>query len=387
MSRLQASLRVADTESMEPSVNQLLEQASQAAGRFADVLHKYADFGFDVQRGPALHKDYVAAKDQLNDVLRTLYAAYPDLKKPIAPEPIKPQPAPTPVNPVPAPADPVPQPVPVEPKPQLDLTRPNWLGEWSGRQPRNYVQSLAASAGKQTLLLIGYFMYGRDNGNYSAGGAHSEAEFLGFYQGIADGVGDVPTWVVLEPDSLGLLDGLSAQGKEQRLRLLQKAIDILNAKSNITIWLDVSSWLSAEEAARRLSRFTGIDGFSLNVSGYHSIEDLTPWAEQVSKTTGYKYVIDTSRNGRGNPHKPAWCNVIDTLIGIAPTTETHAPNCAAYIWAKVPGESDGSKINGYDGDGQKDRSDIPRAGEPWPEFREAIYSGNWTAFKVRYGVK
>lgn len=73
------------------------------------------------------------------------------------------------------------------------------------------------------------------------------------------------------------------------------------------------------------------------------------------------FVIDTSRNGAG-PHdmtefagppfdQPSsviaalasggWCNPPDAGLGLRPTTNTGTPLLDAYLWVKIPGESDG----------------------------------------------
>lgn len=271
-------------------------------------------------------------------------------------------------------------------QPILNLTKANWLGEWSGRNPWQYIKNLVNQAGNKQLLCIGYFLPNRDNGNFSGGGAHSEQEFYDFYGAAADAIGNNSALWVLEPDALGLMDGIPQDQQEARYRYLQGAIDALNKKPNISIYADASTWVQAAEMAKRLQRLKNIDGFSTNVSGYKATNVVAPWAEDVSTRTKLKYILDTSRNGRGNPHEPAWCNVTDTLIGMPPTTKTHSRNCQMYFWGKVPGESDGQKINGHDQDGKPPRQDVPAAGTYWPEFKEAIYSGNWDAFKRKYQV-
>ncbi|WP_315096623.1 glycoside hydrolase family 6 protein [uncultured Cellulomonas sp.] len=61
-------------------------------------------------------------------------------------------------------------------------------------------------------------------------------------------------------------------------------------------------------------------------------------------------VIDTSRNGQGPWTAPAgspagdaqvWCNPPDRGLGDRPTLSTGDPYVDAYLWVKVPGESDG----------------------------------------------
>ena len=61
-------------------------------------------------------------------------------------------------------------------------------------------------------------------------------------------------------------------------------------------------------------------------------------------------VIDTSRNGQGPWTPPAdhpagdpqvWCNPPGRGLGQRPTTNTGEPFVDAYLWVKIPGESDG----------------------------------------------
>jgi len=61
-------------------------------------------------------------------------------------------------------------------------------------------------------------------------------------------------------------------------------------------------------------------------------------------------VIDTSRNGQGPWTPPAgngwpdaqdWCNPPDRGLGARPTTNTGSALADAFLWVKIPGESDG----------------------------------------------
>lgn len=66
------------------------------------------------------------------------------------------------------------------------------------------------------------------------------------------------------------------------------------------------------------------------------------------------FVIDTSRNGLGPWQPPAgvypdpqdWCNPPDRGVGISATVETGVPLLDAYLWVKIPGESDGQCTRG-----------------------------------------
>ena len=94
------------------------------------------------------------------------------------------------------------------------------------------------------------------------------------------------------------------------------------------------------------------------------------------------FIIDTSRNGLGPwvptaeqaaqfPDPQTWCNPPDRGIGLRPTTATASRLVDAYVWIKVPGESDGQCSRGL-GTGDNvvdpiwDQVD-PDAGEWFPE--------------------
>jgi endoglucanase len=64
------------------------------------------------------------------------------------------------------------------------------------------------------------------------------------------------------------------------------------------------------------------------------------------------FVVDTSRNGTGPWQAPAypdpqdWCNPPDRGLGIEPTADTGSSLLDAYLWVKIPGESDGACTRG-----------------------------------------
>lgn len=92
------------------------------------------------------------------------------------------------------------------------------------------------------------------------------------------------------------------------------------------------------------------------------------------------FVTDTSRNGVGpwqaTPEQQAlgdvqdWCNPPGRGVGVRPSTETSSPLIDAYLWIKVPGESDG-QCNRWEPAGSPDpvRGMMdPVAGEWFPEM-------------------
>ena len=64
------------------------------------------------------------------------------------------------------------------------------------------------------------------------------------------------------------------------------------------------------------------------------------------------FVVDTSRNGAGPWQPPAypdpqdWCNPPDRGLGLPPTADTGNALVDAYLWLKIPGESDGECTRG-----------------------------------------
>lgn len=89
-----------------------------------------------------------------------------------------------------------------------------------------------------------------------------------------------------------------------------------------------------------------------NTAGINSRYDLI--LGDVEPTT--HFVIDTSRNGQGPwtptseqtawPDPQTWCNPPARGIGIQPTTDTGNELVDAFLWIKVPGESDGQCSRG-----------------------------------------
>ena len=216
-------------------------------------------------------------------------------------------------------------------------------------------------------MLVAYDLPYRDCGQYSAGGQNDPESYRAWVREFAEGIGDRPAVVILEPDGLTLTDCLDEAQKAERFELLGFAVDTFRAKPDVDVYIDAghSNWLPPEEAARRL-QLAGIEqaaGFSLNVSNFQRTDDLIAYGKAVSDAIGAEdgahFVIDTSRNGNGpwdSDDPEAWCNPPGRALGEAPTVETADPLVDAYLWIKRPGESDGSCRG------------APEAGEWFPEY-------------------
>ncbi|MFI1509478.1 glycoside hydrolase family 6 protein [Streptomyces sp. NPDC020597] len=94
------------------------------------------------------------------------------------------------------------------------------------------------------------------------------------------------------------------------------------------------------------------------------------------------FVIDTSRNGLGawtpQPGKysgdpEVWCNAPGRGLGPRPTAATGVPLVDAYLWIKIPGESDGSCTRNTGGTIDPEYGIVdPPAGAWWPDQAHAL---------------
>lgn len=233
-----------------------------------------------------------------------------------------------------------------------------WLGEWSGDVRAEVSRTISAAAGRIPVFVV-YNIPNRDCGSYSAGGATSAAGYKGWIRQVAAGLSSGAV-VIVEPDAVAGMDCLSAAMQDDRAELLRDAVTVLKGAGAI-VYLDAghARWHSASTMAERLRR-TGIanaDGFALNVSNYVQSEENIRYGEQVSSLTGGRhFIIDTSRNGIGPISADAWCNPRGRALGKLPTTNTGHALIDAFLWVKVPGESDGTCNGG------------PSAGAWWAEY-------------------
>jgi endoglucanase len=117
------------------------------------------------------------------------------------------------------------------------------------------------------------------------------------------------------------------------------------------------------------------------------------------------YVIDTSRNGRGPldasvygqaPYnQPAsvvstiaggnWCNPPGAGLGLPPSAATGVPLLDAYLWIKVPGESDGP-CNAAGGARAWDFGAFSRPGWPTTPAQQALFDPLWGLFDPAAGA-
>lgn len=214
------------------------------------------------------------------------------------------------------------------------------------------VTSGAAAAGR-VAVLVPYAIPDRDCGGASRGGAPDLAAYDAWIREFAAGLGDGPVIVVLEPDSIALSDCLADDARAARYASLARAARTLKAAGPRTrVYFDAghSGWNPAAKQAAQLraaGAATSGDGVFTNVSNFHRTADEARYARRVLEALGgppgLGAVIDTSRNGNGAPARGAWCDPDGRALGRTPTTETGEARIDAYLWVKLPGESDGCK--------------------------------------------
>lgn len=270
----------------------------------------------------------------------------------------------------------------------------------------------------QVPVLVAYNVPGRDCSQYSGGGASNTAEYTAWVDGFAAGIGSARSVVILEPDGLALPPescGGTPEQQAARVTEINYAVDRIGRQPRALVYLDGShsSWRNVDDMATRLIEggVARARGFFLNVSNYRTDADLIRYGTMVSKCIWYvrnggsaascanqywppadadawyaanvpatatltPFVIDTSRNGQGPWTPPAgaypdpqdWCNPPGRGVGTRPTANTGVPLLDAFLWVKVPGESDGSCTRGLPGPADPEWGVVdPAAGVWWPD--------------------
>lgn len=236
-----------------------------------------------------------------------------------------------------------------------------WFGNWNADVRADVDRVVGAATAAGTLpVLVAYNIPLRDCGSYSAGGAASATAYRAWIDAYAAGLASRRALVVLEPDAVAGIGCLSSGDQATRLDLLRYAVRTLRDAGGL-VYLDAGNnrWQTASTVASRLIN-AGIElaaGFSLNVSNFFTTADEVAYGNAISALVGGKhYVIDTSRNGLGATPDAQWCNPEGRALGERPTSFTGRALVDAFLWVKVPGESDGS-CNGH-----------PRSGTWMPEY-------------------
>ncbi|MCL9760636.1 glycoside hydrolase family 6 protein [Frankia sp. AiPa1] len=246
----------------------------------------------------------------------------------------------------------------------------DWFGDPNPTTVRTQVAQrvrVARAAGALPLL-VAYAIAQRDcGGGQSVGGVADQAAYPAWIDAFAAGLGQGAAAVIVEPDALAQMDCLSPAATTARYAMLNYAVDKL-AGTGADVYLDAghADWQPAAVMASRL-RLAGVErarGFALNVSNFDDTASEIVYGDAVVAAVGggAHYVVDTSRNGRGPAADNTWCNPPGRGLGVAPTAATGNPRVDAFLWVKVPGESDGACNGG------------PAAGQWWLEYAQGLAS-------------
>jgi cellulose 1,4-beta-cellobiosidase len=186
--------------------------------------------------------------------------------------------------------------------------------------------------------------------------------------------------VILEPDSLAnLATNLGVPkctaSESAYINSIAYAIRKL-ALPNVSIYLDAAhaGWLGWDQNRIRMVQIFNkvlamaggahkVRGFATNVANFNTLtghegrklEPSNPCPDEHAyvrkvaaslRVVGIKhkgFIIDTSRNGKGNMRKRwgSWCNVKGAGLGERPRAEPEV-GIDAYFWVKPPGDSDGT---------------------------------------------
>lgn len=231
-----------------------------------------------------------------------------------------------------------------------------WFGDWNNDVTEDVaLYTNGATANNSVPVVVAYNIPNRDCGGYSIGGAFGVDDYLQWVQKLADGISTRTAVVILEPDALGALDCLPSNTQSSRTDALAKAVSILKQKPKISVYIDAGTpvWQPLDVMAQRLTKanIAEADGFSLNVSYFASTQQNKNYGDKLSSLVGDKhYVIDTSRNGANVKVTGMQCNPPFAAFGEAPTTNTKSQLVDAFLWIKIPWESDGA-CNGSPGPG------------------------------------
>jgi endoglucanase len=238
-----------------------------------------------------------------------------------------------------------------------------WYGD-VGDEMEGSIKRLIKRTSPQLPILVTYNIPNRDVGQWSKGGAGNDDRYIEYITTFAKGVGEHSPIIIYEPDALPHSTLLDEEEQEWRLNLMKQGLEILTNNCNGIVYVDVghSAWLDPKVVVELLNKVSNdkVRGFSINSCNYRSTEECIRWGRKIRKYRPQdRFVIDTSRNGNG-PSDVEWCNPSGRAVGHPPSTDTSYKYCDAYLWIKIPGESDG-KCNGG-----------PKAGRFWGEQAEEL---------------
>ncbi|AQS70623.1 glycoside hydrolase family 6 protein [Streptomyces pactum] len=232
-----------------------------------------------------------------------------------------------------------------------------WFADYSPGTIASRVRAVTsggAEAGRVPVV-VPYAVPDRDCGGHSQGGAPDLDAYDAWIDRFAAGLGSGDVIVVLEPDSVAQAECLSAGERADRFASLARAGRVLkdaNPKARVYFDAGHSGWHAPAKQAGWLKQAGAAsadssDGIFSNVSNFHATADEVAYDRAVLDALGgpasLGAVIDTSRNGNGAPTDGEWCDPAGRKLGRAPTLSTGMGRVDAYLWVKLPGESDGCR--------------------------------------------
>lgn len=184
-------------------------------------------------------------------------------------------------------------------------------------------------------LRIPIVIYGMLNKDCAAGYSNSGRNdsllaYRKWLQNFVNHLKDRKLLLIIEPDALALFTTTSCGASSHYEQYLQAAVEILSQVSDAEIYVEFALWLVSQpdqlsNAASTVQRkilggksVKGFRGFALNTSGYEYTETAAKMCQTILSQfpgSGYKCLIDTSRNYHGPGQDHEWCNNKPAGIG------------------------------------------------------------------------
>lgn len=171
-----------------------------------------------------------------------------------------------------------------------------WFTKGTPAEVSKQVKKLVTAAALQRSVpvLVAYNIPLRDCGQYSSGGATSDAAYQQWISAFAKAIGTSRAVVLLEPDALANLPSDCSPTTDPdgtltaaRIADVKYAVDVLAAQPRTVVYLDAghSQWHSVGDMAVRLynAGLAKTQGFFLNVSNFQPTAEVDQYATWISK--------------------------------------------------------------------------------------------------------
>jgi len=234
-----------------------------------------------------------------------------------------------------------------------------WLSGPDADAPTRLQGHIEAALSTNTMPV--FVLYNIPQLGCGEGGATSLAAYNSWIDDIVTHTTLLDEYIIIvEPDAVPMISCLSETNMQARIDAISHAADVfLNDGAYVYVDAGHSSWVSEQDIAKTLKQIPRIDevGFSLNISNFQADDDLIAFGNSLSNLLGGNtpFVIDSSRNGLGPDPQNEWCNPFGRSVG-KQSKIVDEGNLEAYLWIKVPGESDAACNGG------------PTEGHWWAEY-------------------